>query len=665
MGKSLTSCQTTIISGIPGGDHVGGIIWLLKYTPLPYGGISQVSNFPFGEQLAQPELITTAVHMVPTWLAAQVVGPVCGWNLMVLAGYMLTALSMYGFIYWLLRSRGVATFAALAITFTPYHYFKSWGHLSYIHSEIFILILWCYLAFWKNPDLKKSILLGFLGGLLFYSDGYFPLIGGALVSSLVLYSAGYTLRNLDTLGRQFAIKRLRYLIISAIVAFVMLLPVMFVQMKFGGAIKSSLSNSRSDVTKEATTYGARLADYVLPSQQHPVEQVRDFVNDYRKDNPYSNQGEYHLYLGMIPIILALVGIVHVSRKRQTKDSQARWLHYVAWSCATVLLAALLISFIPRFTVFGFTFPLPSGVITNLVSFWRVFARLYLAASVALITISAIGLHYLLKNEGNQLKRRLFLTLIIIFTLIDLMPFNPFNRQDQQSLDQGNKTYLWLRDQPSIPAVAAYPVLGHPFDAPYFSDQVIHNKPLMTSHDSVDPEQLLHNSLAGLSDPQTLGVLKQLGINHVLLYQIPEKSLPAGLKPLYGELGARVAQINSDLPKLRTALVPDANFGRPVVDQSTQVSCRQPTALIASLSVRRLAPDAPEQTTASFILRGQPGQSLVIHDAKGNTITQLQFTEKNQLVPVSTTSKTGDTLFIYHLSGITYGLADVCMLSVSN
>ncbi len=660
MGRSLTSCQNTVIGSPGGGDHVAGIIWLFTFTNKPYGGVSHVTNYPFGQNVAQPQLITSAANMVPTWALSKVVGPYCSWNLMVLAGYMSSALLMYGFIYWLLRHRGIALFAGLAVAFTPYHYFKTYGHLSYTQSGLFVALLWAFLWFWKAPTRKKGIFLGILTGLLFYSDGYFPLIGGTMLGSLVFYAVITSLIGKQQKTRLFR-ERIRYLLISFLTTFVLLLPIAFVQVKYGARIHASIESSRSNVIDEIERYGARAADYVVPSELQPFPPMRKLADNYRFHHSYSNPGEYTLYLGITVLALSVYALYEIFLRRHSAKKEDAHYRWIVGALAFITLSTVLLSFLPYFKIAGYRILLPSDVLGHLTSLWRVYARLYLAVNIAVVSLAAVGLWYARGRIKNPRYRAALIATATILMLLDLMPFNPLSRHDEQSTKNAYPTYLWLRDNKDIKAIAAYPLLEYPFGTSYFGDQVVHRKPMLNNSNSSDTEVLLHRALMGLGDGQTPGVLRGLGINDVLLYRINFDNEASVLTPLYGDFGARLDHINATVAPLSHVLVPGAEFNVPSVDPLTQISCRQPLVPSATLVVRDLSPPLASDVHIHFVLRGQPGQSLII--SYGSSVLEtVTFTSKGELRPVDLTVSDDQLITIYHLSLAASGFAEVCNLT---
>lgn len=666
MGKSLTNCQNTVIGDSGGGDHLSGIIWLFTFTNAPYGGTSLVTNFPFGESVSQPQLITSAVYLVPTWIISKAIGAVCAWNLMVLFGYMSSALVMYAFIYWLLRRRGIALFGGLAVGFTPYHYFESMGHLSYIQSALFVALLWAFLAFWKESNGRKALLLGVLTALLFYSDGYFPFIGGVMLAALFSYGLTRDLIDYRRKKDRMLVRRIKFLFLSLLAALVLLLPIAYVKVIYGDRIDKSLQGSRSNVMEELQRYGAKPADYILPSTESPVAPLRETAQNYRADHPHSEKGEYSLYLGFTVIALAAYATyMIIGRRNRLLASDSSWLKWVGGAGISIVFAAGLLSLVPHLKIGNLTVTMPSELLGQLTSYWRVPARLYLAVNVAVATLASIGLWVIVKGRRNNARRLLVISAVIILLIIELMPVNPLSRSDQWSFRNAYHTFQWLRDQHDIKAIAAYPMRPHPFSTSYFGDQVTHKKSMLNSFSSSDKELYLHRALAGLGDGQTLGVLKTMGINDVLLYRIPPGSQPAGLIHRYGDYGASVSSIDPSVKALDHALIPLDGFNPPGVDPKTQVGCHKALDLTANLTLRHLVKGPRNNNVqVGFTLKGQPGQSVILY-SKGQLLGHESFDSRNELKRVSLTLDDDQLLSIYHISERSKDYVAVCDLTASN
>jgi hypothetical protein len=662
MGKSLTGCSTTIISAPSGGDHLAGIIWLYTFTNAPYGGVSHVTNFPYGESVSQPQLITSALLLVPTWVLSEVIGDICAWNMMVFFGYMSSALVMYGFIYWLVRKRGVALFAGLGIAFTPYHYFVSMGHLSYLQSAIFIALLWAVLSFWGTPTRAKAVLLGSLTASLFYIDGYFPFIGGIMLFALLAYALLTDALKYINGTKKEPLIRIKYLLFTGAALILFLLPIYYVKSVYGSRIETSLSNSRSSVKEELLRYGAKPADYLLPSTDGPIPPVREAVQDYRKDHPHSEISEYSIYLGVTVIGLAAYATILALKDKIPglgfRRVTSRWL---VGACLSVVIVAGLFSLSPQLKAGGLTFVAPSELLDNYVSYWRVPSRLYLVVSIAAVTLASIGLYSLFIRIRNPKLKALVIPVATLLLVIELMPVNPLNRTDELTLSKTNATYRWIRDQKDITALAAYPMRPHPFNTSYFGDQVIHSKPLLNSYSASDPELYLHRALAGPADKQTLGVLKTLGVSDVLLYRVPFSAHIEGLSHRYGNLGARVSSINEDVRPLEHALVPLDGFNPPDVDPATQVACHKTLDLTANMTIRHLVNKRPEQNLpVSFVLRGDPGQSVIIY-SKGKILTSASFNKVSEERLVKLSLADDQVITVYHISDRTKDYVAVCNL----
>lgn len=664
MGQSLTRCSDTVVGSI-GGDHLSGIIWVLQNTDKPYGGISRVTNYPYGEGASQPQLITSAIPMTGAWLLNKAVGPVCAWNLMVFVGYTSSALVMYGFVFWLFKRRGASMLGAVSVAFTPYHYFKTHGHLSYIFSAFFIAILWSFLFFMKNPSKKRALLLGAMVGLSFYGDGYFPLLTGVLLFGIACYVISQIVLTKKKSQRKRLIRSLRTLFASAFAFILMVLPIVYVQFHYKAQITSSIASARGDIEKDAQLYGARPSDYFIPSDTGPIPEVQEFAQKYRMEHPHSNIGEYNLYLGLTVVALAGYAIVYSlmsgRRLKSIKDTSIRKVIIVA---TLVALVAGLTSLSPHGHIFGHPITFPSGYVVSITSFWRVFARLYLIANIGVSLIAVCGYIIALSKISRVRLRRIVGAVLILLVTIDLLPINPFSRVDEWSMkDDSHPTYAWLRDQSDIPAVAAYPILESPRGTTYFGDQIVHRKPLLNSRKNDIPQLTLHRALAGLGDQQTLGGLKGIGFNYLLLYATKLPIEQSRIEQLYGDYGARIVKISPDIKALDYIMLPAAGFAQPAVDGVTQIACNQALGQLSLITTMQLNDHAAERKklTLEFDVRGEPGTALVFHDTT-SMLTSLLLEGIDRPTHVSIDVVPKQMISMYHLSAAS-SYASICNLGI--
>lgn len=496
MGKSFTNFGSTVLG--KAGDHTAGIMYVnFTHSGRPWPGFTQLTNYPYGENLRIPISATTQGQLLTHWFFAKATNLVAGWNLMVLIGYMSNALIMYCFIRWLLKNRWIAFFGAIAVTFNPYHAFAATGQIAGMFSGIFTLALWRFIVLWRKPTRNNALLLGLLLGISFYIDGYFILLGLILLGALWLAVLSYSILIARTPLKKVKVQ-IQYLALSSTLVVLSLLPLIWINIHFAQQIGEILGNARTNILLEAQTYSARASYYLSPRSV--------------------------LYLGLSVVCLAIFYVTYL-RSTFLKSTRASLVKnesslFLGWILFVVCVIAAWTSLQPIFNIGQREFYNPSYLIVSLVSVWRVFGRLYILVDITIVTLACLGLEQLLKKYPSKKS----LLLVIAISLVAIEIGVPSLKLRQPSFDY-NKTptiYTWLRDNGSksnIQAIAEYPLEGYGYDADYFTFLQISHTPIINANLHNSPQLKLKQSIIGINDPQTLPVLRALGIDLVNLRDV--------------------------------------------------------------------------------------------------------------------------------------------------
>src|ERR1700683_531268 len=352
MGSALTSCNTHMLTTLPG-DATAGLTWLTwadKSSPIP--GFTHLTNAPFGESLRQPFQITSVFTIPNMWLLAKLSTPVCAWNLMVFLGYMSSALITFAFIRWLTRNPWVALFAGFAITYTPYHILNALGHLSYLFSAVLMLFMWAFVAFWQRATAVRALLMALATAACFYLDGYFILLAGVLAGSvLVAALIGDTL--VFKHPAEYVLRRLRGLLLYGVFLILLLLPIVAVQFHYAHTISTTLGSARNDITDASRTYSARVWYYLLPAANDPF-----FPASYGAFRTHpavihgTNFTESTNYVGLVVLVLAICLWVTIIRRRPSATLRGIPITFLAGVTTVGLAAGFLTSLPPHETILG-------------------------------------------------------------------------------------------------------------------------------------------------------------------------------------------------------------------------------------------------------------------------------------------------------------------------
>jgi hypothetical protein len=519
MGSAINNCSTTTTA--LGSDSTGGFAWVqwAGGNDLTWGHTDK-SNYPYGETLGKPQYITSTVFIVMYKLFSALSTPICGLNLMELLGYMSTSLTMYGLVRWLLKRNDIALFAGFAAGFVPFHEIKAQSHINYIFGSTFIAAVWAYLWLLKKPTYKKAILLSLISSIGFYFDGYFVLLTAVLIGGLFASSFVFDLlrsvssRNKPGAILSEALARAKYLIVSALVLALLLIPILITYAKHGSDIKQSLASGRSAIKGETELYGARPIEFLLPSYDSAL--VPSKYPAWRATKLHgSNFSESTLYMGYTVIILSLAGILYLlNRKCRAIKLQGIPYAHLVFTMAFVFLVCFGLSLPALVTLFGHTVRTPVDVLVKFTSSWRVLSRMFLVLDPLAVILASLGIYMLTRNRSKYVR----LAIVSLCGLVLFLEYLPAPLHPTGDLyKNAPPIYTHLRKDPSVKLVAEYPLASFTDTPEIFTFQPVDNKTLLNASDANISKGPFDSSIAGLNDAQTLGVLKRLKVDVIITH----------------------------------------------------------------------------------------------------------------------------------------------------
>lgn len=639
VGPAIFKGFPYIASGGPG-DGTAGLTWMESVDtggPAP-DFTTHKTNYPYGDALRDPFQITSVFNIGGMWLFTHLFSAAEAWNIMVFLGYLSSALLMFAFVRWLLSNNWVAFFAGTAVTFTPYHQVNSEGHLSYMFSGFFVLLVWAFLAFWRAPSVKKAVALAGATAVCLYTDGYFVLLTGILLigltASVVLAEIFYRKQ-----GWRFFLARLKPALIYIAATILLITPIVYTEFLHGSQISSTLASSRGVIGAEVTTYSARIREYIFPplfSSWLPTNTTVKYIGGLHGSNVVENS----LYLGAVVIVLGALAWVLAfqkhGRKQVVRDYPLPFLLIVLSGAAFV---AFVTSLQPRLYLFHHVIPMPSWIVYHLTASWRVYARLYLLVDLLLVVVAAIGLHLIVKNWSRS-RQVLVVGAITAITLIDMLTQA---RASQWSYYDLAYTYRWLRTQPQVKVLAEYPLDVPPSDAiiSYLTAQQIHGKSIINTSRADSPQKMLQISISRLGDAQTLPVLKALGTDVVLSHGTSADGI-SGLtfirKDMRGGFNnVWTYKLDSTVAPVDYAIVPNFN----VIDGgSTPLSHKFAIGGSGSLGFYKLGKSSAKSVTVDIdVDSAATGQPASVTFSQNNiTLWQGDFTDAQHATFVADPAK---------------------------
>jgi|GEM_PF-1432539 len=551
MGPSITSCSDTVYGF---GDNTAGPIWrgTLPEQSL-IGGRSDVTNYPYGDNLDSPVGYSFILQTMFIKAFQAIAGPICGYNIVSILGFVLSALVMFGFIRSLTRNKWIALFAGYAVAFSPYYQMKIGVHANYGYQAIFIGLIWLFYRLLQYRRVKDAVYLALLFCVAIYFDPYFTLIAAVTLLALGL---AWLLYNHRVFSRAFwrnknkdlVVKsQLKVLILSAAFMLIAALPLLGVYAIQGKQINADVAAARGNVLAEAKACSNWPHEYLVPFVLHPFFENIFGKDQYRKVIDFL-RGGYSCGIGedtvglsiSLAVFVLLCGVaLSWDKLRGRRIGMSRTISYKPLGILLLgigLVGLLAVAFaLPPARLKGII-PTPSYVLLLITSTWRTLTRFYMLVNIALVVTSAIFLAYI-NDVFHKYRRTLIVLFILLFgaVFIEYQIFVPFKGNTLSTFSytkDAPSAYTWLRDQKDIKVIAEYPLeqYGKESDAMsyYLTMQTIHKKRLFNSALSYSTQEPLKDSLKNLSDPQTIPVLASMGVDTVIAHGVSVdilKSIP--------------------------------------------------------------------------------------------------------------------------------------------
>ncbi|HEY4621664.1 MAG TPA: hypothetical protein VIG93_08165, partial [Gaiellaceae bacterium] len=169
----VTDLGSTIVG--PGSDPAGTMwaFWRMQDEGYHLFGTTHQTlvGAPFGSETGNGVNLQSVLAYYPAYLATSVVGAVAAYNLVLLAGYVLSGASMYLLTRYLGCSRLVSAWAGMVFIIFPWHLART-PHASLAHLEFLPLLLLALVAASRKPSWLRIGLVGLATLACWLTAGY-------------------------------------------------------------------------------------------------------------------------------------------------------------------------------------------------------------------------------------------------------------------------------------------------------------------------------------------------------------------------------------------------------------------------------------------------------------------------------------------------------------
>jgi len=462
-----------------------------------------LNGAPEGLPIAPAIQIANALIPTTIWTLHYLVGFTGASNIFLLGGIVLTGFSFYVLLTRLGIHPLAAFYAGYALSLNPWMLERAAaGHSGFMQAWIFPLTIGAMLRVHRRRTVGSAVLAGLVLAFAFYDNSYYGLMAA------LVFGIFWILDFVVQRGRSERFWTFTMADISVLTAVAAFVPALVAWVHDKRAVSAGVSNGANQVQ----SLGATTQAYFLPSYRNPV--LGHITKHFYPQAAYV-WSENTLYLGWSLILIASVGAYLVIRRRTTLLRRASTRFFYVG--ITVLApAAFLFSLQRKTTWFGVTIPMPSYVISEFTSFWRVYARFGELVTLALAALAALALTELIRRRDyGRWLAAVALGLLVFEYSNGVLPIYKLKELPYSA---------WIAKQPQG-IVANYPM---PTDNPaalrlvaetYF--QQIYNKhPEFTMFGSGyggTREDAIRDLVRYVTDPVTPGVLKAEGVKYVLLH----------------------------------------------------------------------------------------------------------------------------------------------------
>ena len=367
------------------------------------------------------------------WLLSRALGDAAAFNVFVLAGFVLTAFAAYLLLRWLKLHPGAAFFGGALVAFNPWMIERALeGHAAFVHAWPLMLLLGALVAQHETRTPSMAALSGVAVGLSFLTAAYMGLLATLIAVTFLVTTFVLTHSRTERLW----VFSLACVMLGTAALF--LLPAGVSYLWDGDSVRTIASHSANELGSASVRQ--TLSFYVRPSAQHPVLGSLGIEPRLGTGN-----SEGVLYFGFTTIALAAIaGLMLFRRRSPIQSARARF----ALIGAVVLVpVAFVFSLPPRVELGGVELPLPSALLAELTTFYRVYARFGLVAGIAVALLAAAAVHLLLRRPGIP---------YLAFAAIALVAFELFPGRVPVWSPSDREHDRWLSDQPAG-IVANYPM----------------------------------------------------------------------------------------------------------------------------------------------------------------------------------------------------------------
>ncbi|GEM_PF-1236098 len=516
-------------------------LWWLRFSALHHLDYNNCYFLaaPYGVNFAF--LPVMPINFIISKLLVVLTGYIFSVNFSTLIGFALTGSLGYLLIYELTKNKKASFVCGFIIAFCPYHLNKVMEFTYIFLCTWMILYIWALVKIKEKGDLVLIFIAAFAFSMTLAFNPYYAFFGFIFTICFLLFCFFFAwklkIMSLATsVGRKELLGRARVsLVFIRNIIFVFVLVVIanapallgiakkvFFQHTYAAG-SSPMVYARS--FDYLITQSARPLSYLLPASSHPI--FGNFTKIMFGSIFYGRGSiEQTLYLGWVPLILSYFAFRQWRFKRMHKDvfpgylssRENFYIGFFIFSATTAFLCSL-----PPYAELGlFKIYFPSYFLYKILPIFRAYARFGIVVMLCVTVLAGYGMKEMLEKIKRKSTRLLFTFFIFSAILFEFTNAPPSRVTDISKIPP---VYAWIRDQKGDFILAEYPMaMGASGEAQenydYLFYQTIHQKRMVNGAIMGTKAFEIKQKILKIDDPQTVRILKGLGVKYVLLHSEP-------------------------------------------------------------------------------------------------------------------------------------------------
>lgn len=427
------------------------------------------------------------------------------YNIEILLSFLLSGFFVYLLIDYAANSKPAAILGGIIYAFCPYHFARAWQHIGLSDIQWMPLYIFALLKL-REKNSYRNILFASLALFLVASFEFYYLYFMIIVTVFfVIFSCAYY--------RRASFKFIPQVLLSNCLTAVILTLLIYPAFSMG------LFKVDKGIAPDAWAFirpfgdlfsqSARPLSYILPSTEHPVfgNFTRNFVGTMIYGESFT---EHALFLGFLPMFLAFWALINWKKKGE--EGEGFNFRFFAW----LLLVSWLFSQPPWWNIFGIKLYMPSFFMYKIIPLFRAYCRFGIVVMFAVAVLAGFGLKFILSGFRSQRTKNVITGIACALILFEFWNYPPYKIIDVSKFPQA---YHWLKEQPGDFTIAEYPLDADSPNERYRFYQTKHNKKMINFTGPGTYANRVARTITKLSEPDTCGILKWLGVRFVLVHKM--------------------------------------------------------------------------------------------------------------------------------------------------